>query len=464
MNSSVIHSTESLTALSRKELIAVAREAGIAKPDTTKSVVLIENILATQVAAEVATVAEVEVVEEIAPDNVVAFEPAPPEQIEIEAEIVPAPVSHGLLKVNRKALQRQLSAASKVVNTSRTMPVLACVLIDFADGRLVIEASDLSNHLRTVTPAETTGAHRIAIPYAVLSKFVGRCASEFLMIEAIDSKLVISDLENRTEILGIAAEEFPPAHTGVDTFLMEIGGGQLARVIRETINAASKDKHRYILNGLGIDTTAGYVVTTDGRRLVRALLGADKIEPVANTLILPTRAAQILADGIPQDATTMVNRTFSDSCLRFATETDGFSYTLTCRMVEGCFPNYSQVIPSQSGGEFEIGNPELNEALGRLLVVSNASDSGCAIRFSFETELLTMNVANVSVGIGKETVSVKSAPGDAPRVIALNGNYIAEVIGAWADEKIMVSVKDEVSPLVIRTADKVAVIMPVRVN
>lgn len=488
MNVIACHTSETLNALSRKALIAAALEAGIEKPYTTKSVVLVEGILAAQASeqanaaleAEAATEAEpaaepvvetgtnTEPVAEIAaevtvPDNVVAFEPAPPEQIEIESAPAPA-VSHGLLKINRKAFQRQLAAASRIVSGSRTMPVLSCVLLDFADGRLVIEANDLSNHLSTVAQAETTGAHRIAIPHGVLSKFVGRCASEYLMAEAIGDKLVISDLENRTEIMGISAEEFPAAPLSVDIFLMDIGGAQLARIIGETIKAASTDETRYILNGLCLDTKAGFVVTTDGRRLVRAVLGAEKVEPVTESLILPSHAANILAGGIPQDATATVNRSLSGGLLRFATSVDGYSYALTCRLVDGRYPNYSQVIPAPAGGQFEIGNPELNDALGRLLVVSNASDSGCALRFAFGPDLLTMNAANVSVGTGKETVPVRSGPGDAPRTIALNGNYLAEVIGAWADEKITVNVQDEVSPFVIRTSDKVAVIMPVRLS
>ena len=284
------------------------------------------------------------------------------------------------------------------------------------------------------------------------------------MAEAIGDKLVISDLENRTEIMGITAEEFPPAPVGADKFLMEIGGAQLARVIGETIKAASTDESRYILNGLGIDTKSDFVVSTDGRRLVRAVLGGQKVEPIEDTLILPSHAAQVLAGGVPQDTDVIVERSLSNGHLRFSTNVEGYAYILTCRLVDGRYPNYTQVIPAPAGGQFEIGNPELKDALGRLLVVSNASDSGSAIRFAFSPDLLTLNAANVSVGTGKETVPVRSGPGDAPRSIALNGNYLAEVIGAWADEKITVNVQDEVAPFVIRTADKVAVIMPVRLS
>jgi DNA polymerase III subunit beta len=475
MNTNILHTSESLANMPRKALIELAIEigAGVAKPHSTKSADLIAAVLATQnrsteEAAPAEFVPEADVApeaESAAPDNVVAFEPAEPVQAEIPAEPVPY-ISYGLFKVSRKVFQRQLAAAARVTAGDRTMPVLSCVLIGFTDGLLRVSAHDLSNHVVTEAQAETTGTHEIAIPHAVLSKFVSRCGSDFLMAEVIGEKLVISDLENRTEIMGIPATEFPPAHAAGVVDVMEISGKQLVRHVAETIKAASTDETRYILNGIAIDTKNGCFIATDGRRLVRADIRSEKLVASEDVLILPSLAAQVLMAGVPQDLTVTVKKTETGSTLHFHAETVGYSYSLSSRLVDGRFPTYHQVIPKLEGfgAEFEIKNADLVAALGRLLVVANASGKDSALRLDFSTAGLTINAVNISVGSGKEQISVRTGEDVSACFTAMNGSYLSEVVGSWGDEKVTVHVKDELSPVIVRTADKLAVIMPVRLS
>ena len=474
MNTNTIHPelSQALANMPRKALIEVAIEAGISKPHGTKSTVLIEAIIAAKTAVEtpVVPVAESEAIEVVATetvaDNVVPFDDAPPEQTEIPQTVEPA-ISHGLFKVNRKVFQRQLAAAARVVAGNRSMPVLSCVLLDFHDGKLAVHATDLSNYVITETQAETNGAHVLAVPHAVLSKFVARCGSEFLMSEVIGSKLVISDLENRTEIMGIPESEWPPARQMNGEKLFEVGAKELVRVLGETIKAASTDETRYILNGLALDTKNLAVVATDGRRLIRTPLAVDIATKVENVLILPTHAATILLGGIPQDANAVVTINEARNLLRFRTENTGLTFTHDAKLVEGTFPNYVQVIPKIDkgfGGEFEVTRSELSNALGRLLVVAEATQKSPTIKMEFTSTGLLMNAANVSVGTGKEQITARSPMDMGTFNIGLNGVYIAEIINSWGDDKITIHVKDEVSPMLLLAGGKVAVVMPVRLS
>lgn len=447
----VIHTAESLTELPRKALIAIAIEAGIAKPHNTKSAALIESILnldsantpavaetvvaVVEPAAEVATEPAVESPAAEAPvDNVIPFDAATPMQAELPSEPVVS-VSRGLFKVNRKGFYRQLTAAAKIVSGQTTMPILSCVLISFGDDRVKVEANDLSNHLVTEAQAETTDSYSVAIQHAVLTKFVGRCASEFLMAEVRNDTLVISDLDNRTEIMGIPAGEWPPAPAAATTPLMEIAGKQLVRAITETIKCASKDETRYVLNGVGIDTAGSVLVATDGRRLVKSPIGAEAIHPVESVLILPTHAANILTASVPQDVPVTVTIAERGNALHFRTETDGFTYALTTRLVDGRFPNYQQVIPKNAGSygiAYTFATAELVAALGRLAVVANASGKDNALKLNLDASGLMATVANVSVGNAKEQVAATGGNNGFPQFVGLNGDYLSEIVASWA--------------------------------
>lgn len=477
----VTHTAESLAQLPRKALIALAVEAGIAKAHNTKSSALIEGILnadTANVEAETDTVVAVEdpVVEapavesasttEAPADNVVPFDAAAPVQAELPAEPV-ATVSRGLFKVNRKGFHRQLTAAAKIVTGQSNMPILSCVLISFGDGRVKVEANDLSNHLVTEAQAETTDSYSVAIQHAVLTKFVGKCVSEFLMAEVRNDTLVISDLENRTEIMGIPATEWPPAPEAGTIASMEIAGKQLVRAVAETIKCASKDETRYVLNGIGIDTTAGVLIATDGRRLVKAPLGADVLHASESVLILPTHAANILSASVPQDVPVKVTISERGNALHFRTEAVGFTYALTTRLVDGRFPNYEQVIPKSVGTygiAYSIANAELVAALGRLAVVANASGKDNALKLNLDASGLMMTVANVSVGNAKEQVAATGGNNGFPQFVALNGDYLSEIVASWGDEKVLVRVQDAISPVLLEAGGKIAVVMPVRLN
>lgn len=462
MNTVTAHTSESLNSLSRKALIAVAVELSIEKPHNTKSADLVEKILAAQPAPAV----DEQPVEAAVADNVVAFPGTEAQQTEIPAVSAPAaaPVSHGIFKVNRKTFQRQLAAAAKIAGASKTMPVLSCVLLDFQSGVLAVEANDLSNHLRTEATAETTGAHRVAIPHGVLSKFVARCSSEFLMAEAVGDKLVISDLENRTEIMGIPDSEWPANHPLAAEPVLTIAGKQLARVVAETLPFASTDETRYVLNGVALDLEHGVAVATDGRRLCRSGIGAESIASLKAVLIVPSHACSVLAASVPQDATVEVLTNAGRNVLHVCAQTVGFVYRLTARLVDANFPAYRGVIPdvAKFGGQFELNREELDAALGRLLVVANANGQGSAVKFELGESALVLNAVNTTVGEGKEQVSVRCESGAAPRLVAVNGEYFSAITRAWADDKLTVNINDEVSPIIVRAGDKLAVVMPVR--
>jgi DNA polymerase III beta subunit len=496
------HTQESLASLKRNALIQLAIQTKAATPSaaySSKSVKLIEAILGQQTPESVEAVAptaapaaeapaiEVEtksvavaepedgpVIEEPftgavinGADNVVPFDPEPPVQTEIPS--APAPTdSHGLFKIGRAVFQRQLAIAGRVAKGGN-MPVLGCVLLSFGDGRMTVEGTNLDVYVSSEAPAETKGGFRLAVPAAVLSKFVARCSSEHLMAEVRGSSLHISDLENRTNIMGISVEEWPPAPTGDKaTDFMEITGKQLNRVLTETLKSASTDETRYILCSVGIDTKKGVVVATDGRRLTRAVLGADKVTPHDSTTILPSFAAEVIRQSIPLDARVKVSAT--DRRLVFAATAPGFDVSIYTRTIDGNYPNYAQVIPAPGYGiPFVADRKEMLSALGRMVVLM--SKEGQAVRLEFADNELSFSLASAGVGAGKEEIAIKGELArdketgkPVPMALAVNPAFLQEILGSWSDERVTLAVKDSVSALLLTGDAKTAVVMPVRLS
>lgn len=473
-----VHTSESLIALKRSELIKLAVSSNVASKSaaySSKSAKLVEAILANQTPAEAAT--NVEVVEEVS--NVVPFTEPEADQTEIPMLEKPTGSSVGLFKVNRKVFYAQVNAAGRLAK-SPNMPILNNVLIVFGDNRIGVEGTNLDIHLATESMAETVGAGSVTVPASVLSKFISKCTSEFLIAEILaNDQLLISDLENKTRIMGLGVAKFPPRPAVAPNALLTIGGKRLARVIADVEKSASEDESRYILNSVAIVTTdpeRAVVVSTDGRRLVKVDLGAESVVPnakpnEARVAILPVFAARLLMATVPQNSVVTVAQNEAGNRLTFTTDVDGFKYTLFTRMVDGNYPQYEQVIPKPDyGTEFTVNGAELLTTIDRVSVFLTELSS--SVKLEFFGGRLRFSGTSPDVGSGTEPIAAP-ATAEPPRdangrertvIVGVNPTFLQQIVGSWKAETLKVRVNDDVSPVFLTSDDRIAVVMPVRMS
>jgi len=237
------------------------------------------------------------------------------------------------------------------------------------------------------------------------------------------------------------------------------------QLLSEMLPCASTDETRYILNGVCLDlakeTKIPQVVATDGRRLSKTALNADKVFAHGRH-ILPTLCAEALVSGLPEDAKVEV-RAEPENVRRLLvrSEASGFRYMAVLKVVDGNYPNYSQVIPKGTRPEFVIDREEFLAALARIMVLTNVDAS--SVKFTFNPKGLRLNSCRPDMGEGVESVSVKTNH-EKEIIVAINPDFIDQILKAWSDEKILVNALDAVSPITLSAGDKLAIIMPVRLS
>jgi len=408
--------------------------------------------------------------------------PAQPE-IPVERPKKPVHLSMGIFKVSRKVFQRQLAVAGKAITSKYSMPILGNVLIEFANGKLKVEGTNLDLYISSEVPAETTGEAAVTVPFKRLQAFVGKCTTDFLMAEVISNYVLrISDLaNNKTELWGISKTEWPPSPPIGAHPLMEIDGKVFATVIRETLCCASTDETRYILNGIAVETTTpekAVVVATDGRRLVRVPLGAKTLAPwtpqckeAKRMNIIPSFAADAILNTIPKDALAIVTTDLADNARRLTVAVDApdFTYRLWSRVVEGNYPNYAQVIPKERNFEFIVPVEQFLKATARIYcVVTEKSNS---MKMEFTKNMIKLSANSPSLGEGKEPIDVTGegltharTGKEVPLIVAVNPMFPYQILSSWAVETVSIAVKDEVSPILLSAGERIAVIMPVRLS
>jgi len=136
--------------------------------------------------------------------------------------------------------------------------------------------------------------------------------------------------------------------------------------------------------------------------------------------------------------------------------------TLVMRLIEGEFPNYRQVIPSDTTHQLTLATEPLVHALRRVSLLS--AERSRAIKLELSDGRLALSSSNPDLGDAREELDVDYA-GD-PLTIAFNARYLTDVLNAAPAKEVRLSFRDAMSPTQLRPAgddDSLAVVMPMRV-
>jgi len=222
--------------------------------------------------------------------------------------------------------------------------------------------------------------------------------------------------------------------------------------------AMAQQDIRYYLNGLLIVLDGGQVkvIATDGHRLSYAArpLGQQQEK---REVILPRKAVlelgRLLADS--EDPVTI--EIFA-SLVRFSFG----STVLTTKIIDGKFPDYTRVVPTNYQKRFSIKRQDLLQSLQRAAILSNEKFRG--VRWMVGTNSLRISCTNNEQEEAQEEMEISYA-GDALD-IGFNITYLLDVLNNVHSENVECSFGDANSSMLITVADNSEfryVVMPMRI-
>ena len=369
------------------------------------------------------------------------------------------------MKVTCSALTlgQGLHTVSRAVSPRTTLPILNNVLLQTSPQGLQLTATNLEIGIREVVPAEVQEEGGITVPARLLTDFVTAHPDEPLTL-TLDRKtqsLAVHSPHFDVVIRGIDPADFPPVPSASDGRKVSVPQGDLRQAIEQTVVAASTDEGRPVLTGVYVQLNGdkATLAATDGHRLaVRNLsLGSGAGDP--QTVVIPARAlaelSRILkASSDPVDLTVGAQK---NQVFFKAGETE-----LMSRLIEGTYPNYQQVIPTQSTTTITAKTQDL---LFTTRVVSLFSkDAANVIKFKAEGGKLTLT-ANTSE-VGNSVAGVEARVEGQDLQVAFNSKYVLDVLGIIGSEEVQLGFTGPLNPGAIRPVgrdDYLYIIMPVRV-
>ena len=367
-------------------------------------------------------------------------------------------------------LSRGLSVVQRAVATRTTLPITQNVLLSTDNSRLKLAATNLEIAISTWIGAQVEEEGSITIPARLLTEFVNSLPAERIDIAMKPQPLGL-DLECarfEAHINGRDADDFPPIPTVESGVIGKISSSVLKDAITHVAFAAATEESRPVLTGIKVDLKGDSFTfaAADGFRL--AVYEGKLAEAVSEdvSFIMPARAFQEVNRLIGSDDTTIeFTVTPSKSQALFRLE----NVELVSQLIQGAFPNYSQLIPEGHDTRAEVARTAFLSAtrtasifardgsgIVRVKVLPAENGSSGTIEISSRAEELGDNEGKIDA----------SVEGDESK-IAFNSKYLSEVLDVLGSGEIALETTTSSSPGVIRPLSKegyIHVVMPMFVQ
>lgn len=367
-----------------------------------------------------------------------------------------------LLQITRDALLKPLQIVTGIVEKRHTLPILSNVLLEKKDGRLDLIATDLE--IQVATSCEATGSGKEDQSLTVSA----RKLQDILRSLPEDAEVVLDAQANRVQLKAGKSRFNLQTLPSADFPMLGDAGAPLAQVqisqkaLRELLSLAqfamAQQDIRYYLNGMlvVIEGDEIKVVATDGHRLSYA---SGKVEQTQEKreVILPRKAVLELSR-LLTDSDEAVHIQIYASQVRFRFD----NVDMTTKLIDGKFPDYTRVIPTNYQKHIRVGRTALLQALQRAAILSNEKFRG--VRWMLTANALRISCTNNEQEEAQEEMEVDYA-GDALDV-GFNITYLLDVLNHVHSDEIDCAFGDANSSMLLTLPghpDYRYVVMPMRI-
>ena len=350
-------------------------------------------------------------------------------------------------------LNRGLSVVGKAVATRTTLPITNNILLATDEGRLKLVATNLEIAITCWIGAKIEGEGAITVPARLITEFISSLPSEKIDIELSPQTKTLGLKCARFEarISGIDAKDFPPIPKVDDGLTTKVDVEALHQGINQVAFAAATEESRPVLTGVDaqFDGDSLTLAAADGFRLAVHKLPIATPVKEKTEVIIPARTLaelnRLIAD---QEEAVEITLNSSKSQVIFRLK----NIELVSQLVQGAFPNYSQLIPQSCNTKMIVSVAEFLRAAKTASIFARDGSGIVRLVITPGGELtpgkLTISARSEEVGddVGEIDATVEGEEAK----IAFNGRYLIDVLSVLREAQVALETTNPSSPGLIR--------------
>lgn len=360
--------------------------------------------------------------------------------------------------IEKDQILEALQKVQSVVGQRTTLPILSNVLLEAGDGKLMLTTTDMEVSVRTSIEADIDEAGATTLPARRFFSICRDLPSHQVDIGVSDDDVAtIISGSYSCKLEGLSKDDFPPMPTFEESYSYTLKQGTFRDILQKTSYAASTDDSRAILNGslMAFRDNKLTTVCTDGRRLALVEQEIDMPEDAEVDIVVPTKTVNELIKTLEDDGDASIKTSATQVAFEFG------NIFIISKLIDGTYPNYRQVIPSQCEERIAIDREMLLGAVRRVSLMLD--DQAASVKVNITENRMELLTSSPEVGESRESVAVKYSGKDI--TIAFNPAFLMAPLKHLDSDEIYLELSDELSPGVIKTnVPFLYVIMPIRVT
>ena len=364
--------------------------------------------------------------------------------------------------IDKKILQEGISITQRAISPRVALPILNNILIDTKKDNIRLASTDLEISIEYNIPTKIKKVGAITVPSKLFSEIINNLPEKDVKIELEEMKNIIR-IECGKGIYRLnvlSAEEFPLLPDVKEGIKFSLRQKIIKNLIRSVIFAVAPSiESRVVLTGVLFTIEDGKIkmIATNAHRLVLNQKTTEDIN-VNFSVIVPGKTLQELARIIEKDDEDL-EILISENQIRFKTE----KASLYSRLIDGQFPAYQQVIPTEHQKRWAVPTQELVKSVKGASSIA-LEDTG-VIMIKVENNQLEISAVTQDIGEAKETFEIKQEGEDMG--ISFNVEYFLDFLTHVESKEIIFELIDELSAALLYPSDNkdyLYVIMPIRVG
>ncbi len=354
-------------------------------------------------------------------------------------------------EITKNNIDKYIQKLSKVSTKHLTLPVLSCVYIkaDKEKNSLLLKATNLDLGVEININTKIIDSGLVAVPGNLLSNAISSVGEkENILFESVEGNLKISSNKNNFVIKCLPHDDFPSIPKVEENNEIIINSKDLQNGLRSVWYSASQSAIKPELASVYVFNDGNHLnfVSTDSFRLAEKKIHTNKVFEFNPILIPAKNISEILR--IIEDYKGDIKILLDKNQISFEFEL----VYIVSRLIDGSFPDYTQIVPKSSSTVATLLKADLLESLKTSHIFSDSLNK-VKIVVNKSKGLISIESKNTDTGEFKENIKANIEGDDVE--LSFNQKYIADCFQSIFSDSIKLEFNGPGKALVISgPADK----------
>ncbi|MCD8313642.1 MAG: DNA polymerase III subunit beta [Bacteroidales bacterium] len=340
--------------------------------------------------------------------------------------------------ISSSALLRGILSVSKAIPSKSAFPILENFLFVLNGNALEITASNEEIRLKTQVETESTVEEgQIAVPATHILDLLKALPDQPITVSTLtDTSFECAWTTGKSTFPYFPAADYPEAPaTDESAVTVQFNAASLIDGIAGTIYATADDEMRPTMNGILFDIDEEYttLVASDSHKLICYTL-RDVQSGVKSSFILHKKSAAVIR--------SIIDRTDENVEVTFDAKNVIFRFENTvalCRLVQGKYPRYKEVIPQNNSNVLKIERIQLLNTVRRIAVCANKASG----QIKFELKDAVLEITAQDLGFSVSAYDQVSCQYDGePLAIGFKSAFLIDILSNLSCEELVIKFAD----------------------